>query len=61
MQGLLRIAFLVSLMAGVSSAMAQAPSTGRNAGHTDHATRAQTLPEALKYVWQGYPIAGAKK
>jgi enterochelin esterase-like enzyme len=30
----------------------------RNAGHTDRAVRAQTLPEALEYVWQGYPIAG---
>jgi enterochelin esterase-like enzyme len=30
----------------------------RNAGHTDHATKQQTLPEALEYVWQGYPIAG---
>jgi len=32
----------------------------RNAGHTDRPTRAQLLPEALEYVWQGYPIAGAK-
>jgi enterochelin esterase family protein len=32
----------------------------RNAGHTDRATRTQLLPEALEYVWQGYPIAGAK-
>ncbi|HLK70102.1 MAG TPA: alpha/beta hydrolase-fold protein [Bryobacteraceae bacterium] len=31
-----------------------------NAGHTDRAVKAQTLPEALEYVWQGYPI-GAKK
>jgi enterochelin esterase-like enzyme len=30
----------------------------RNAGHTDRATRMQLLPEALEYVWQGYPIAG---
>jgi iron(III)-enterobactin esterase len=30
----------------------------RNAGHTDRAARAQLLPEALEYVWQGYPIAG---
>jgi enterochelin esterase-like enzyme len=30
----------------------------RNAGHTDRATRAQLFPEALEYVWQGYPIAG---
>ena len=29
----------------------------RNAGHTDRAVRAQTLPEALEYLWQGYPIA----
>jgi enterochelin esterase-like enzyme len=29
----------------------------RNAGHTDRAVKAQTLPEALGYVWQGYPIA----
>ena len=27
-----------------------------NAGHVDHATKLQTLPEALEYVWQGYPI-----
>ncbi len=26
----------------------------RNAGHVDHAVRAQTLAEALEYVWQGY-------
>jgi enterochelin esterase family protein len=26
----------------------------RNAGHTDRAVRAQTLPEALEYVWKGY-------
>jgi len=25
-----------------------------NAGHVDHATRMQTLPEALEYVWMGY-------
>jgi enterochelin esterase-like enzyme len=31
-----------------------------NAGHVDHATKLQTLPEALEYVWQGYPIAPAK-
>jgi hypothetical protein len=31
-----------------------------NAGHTDRAVKQQTLPEALEYVWQGYPIAGAK-
>ena len=27
-----------------------------NAGHTDRTVKAQTLPEALEYVWQGYPI-----
>jgi len=30
----------------------------RNAGHTDRTVKQQTLPEALQYVWQGYPIAG---
>jgi enterochelin esterase-like enzyme len=30
----------------------------KNAGHTDRTVKAQTLPEALEYVWQGYPIAG---
>jgi enterochelin esterase-like enzyme len=30
----------------------------RNAGHTDRAVRAQILPEALEYVWQGYPVVG---
>ncbi len=33
----------------------------QNAGHVDHAVKEQTLPEALEYVWRGYPIAGAKK
>jgi len=32
----------------------------RNAGHVDRATKQQTLPEALEYLWQGYPIAGTK-
>ena len=32
----------------------------RNAGHCDGAVKQQTLPEALEYVWRGYPIAGAK-
>jgi enterochelin esterase-like enzyme len=32
-----------------------------NAGHTDRTVKAQTLPEALEYVWQGYPTGGAKK
>jgi len=33
----------------------------RNAGHTDRTVKQQTLPEALEYVWHGYPIAAAKK
>jgi enterochelin esterase-like enzyme len=28
-----------------------------NAGHTDRAVKQQTLPEALEYVWQGYPVS----
>jgi enterochelin esterase-like enzyme len=32
----------------------------RNAGHTDRSVKQQTLPEALEYLWQGYPIAGTK-
>jgi enterochelin esterase-like enzyme len=32
-----------------------------NAGHTDRTVKAQTLPQALEYVWQGYPIEGKKK
>jgi enterochelin esterase-like enzyme len=32
----------------------------RNAGHVDHAVRAQTLPEALEYLWQDYPIVQPK-
>ena len=28
----------------------------RNARHSDGPVRRQTLPEALEYVWQGYPI-----
>ena len=31
----------------------------RNAGHVDRPTKQQTLPEALEYVWQGYPVTGA--
>jgi enterochelin esterase-like enzyme len=27
----------------------------QNAGHTDGAVKRQTLPEALEYLWQGYP------
>jgi enterochelin esterase-like enzyme len=30
----------------------------RNAGHTDRTVKQQTLPEALEYVWQGYPVGG---
>jgi len=26
----------------------------RNAGHTDRAVKAQTLPEALEWLWRGY-------
>jgi enterochelin esterase-like enzyme len=33
----------------------------RNAGHTDRAVKQQTLPEALEYLWQGYPIAGVNQ
>lgn len=33
----------------------------RNAGHTDRAVKAQTLPEALEYIWQGYGVAGQNK
>ena len=32
-----------------------------NAGHVDRKVRAQTLPEALEWVWQGYPIKDAAK
>ncbi len=31
-----------------------------NAGHCDGGVKQQTLPEALEWVWQGYPIEGAK-
>jgi hypothetical protein len=27
----------------------------KNAGHTDHSVKQQTLGEALEYLWQGYP------
>ena len=27
----------------------------RNAGHCDRAVKQQTLPEALEWVWRGYP------
>jgi enterochelin esterase-like enzyme len=29
----------------------------KNAGHVDNKVIHQTLPQALEYVWQGYPIA----
>jgi iron(III)-enterobactin esterase len=32
----------------------------RNAGHVDRAARQQTLPEALEYIWQGYPSSASK-
>jgi enterochelin esterase-like enzyme len=32
----------------------------KNAGHTDGKVISETLPQALEFVWQGYPIAGAK-
>ena len=32
----------------------------QNAGHTDGTVKEQTLPEALEYVWQGYPLSGEK-
>ncbi|HEY4355596.1 MAG TPA: alpha/beta hydrolase-fold protein [Acidobacteriaceae bacterium] len=31
----------------------------RNAGHGDAAVKRQTLPEALEYLWQGYPVGHA--
>ena len=33
----------------------------RNAVHVDRAVRQQTLPEALQYLWQGYPVAAGAK
>lgn len=32
----------------------------KGAGHTDSKAIAQTLPQALEWVWKGYPIAPAK-
>ena len=29
----------------------------QNAGHTDRAVKMQTLPEALEWLWAGYPLA----
>jgi enterochelin esterase family protein len=31
----------------------------QNAGHVDYRVKQQTLPEALEYLWQGYPTLGA--
>ncbi len=31
----------------------------RNAGHTDRAMKAQTLPQALEWLWKDYPISGS--
>ena len=33
----------------------------RNAGHGDRAVKQQTLPAALEWLWQGYPIDGANR
>ena len=33
----------------------------RNAGHTDRTVKQQSLPEALEYIWQDYPIGKVKK
>jgi enterochelin esterase-like enzyme len=33
----------------------------RNSAHCDGATKQQTLPGALEYVWQGYDAAGSTK
>jgi enterochelin esterase-like enzyme len=35
-------------------------SFARNAGHTDRAVKQQTLPEALEWLWKGYPIERVK-
>src|SRR2546421_1646912 len=32
----------------------------KNAGHCDGGVKQQTLPEALEYVWKGYPASTAK-
>nr|WP_221272992.1 alpha/beta hydrolase-fold protein [Edaphobacter lichenicola] len=32
----------------------------KDAGHVDRSVKQQTLPEALEYLWQGYPIAESK-
>jgi iron(III)-enterobactin esterase len=32
-----------------------------NAGHTDRTVKQQTLPEALEWVWKGYPLTASGK
>ena len=32
----------------------------KNAGHTDRTVKQQTLPQALEWVWKGYPIGSGK-
>jgi predicted alpha/beta superfamily hydrolase len=32
----------------------------RNAGHTDRTVKQQTLPEALEWLWKGYPVDAPK-
>ena len=32
----------------------------KNAGHTDRAVKQQTLPQALEWLWKGYPIGSGK-
>ena len=32
----------------------------RNAGHCDRSTKLQTLPEALEWLWKGFPIQGGR-
>jgi hypothetical protein len=32
----------------------------KNAGHTDNKVIAQTLPQALEFLWKGYPMAAPK-
>ena len=33
----------------------------RNAGHSDRTVKQQTLPQALEWLWQGYPIERANR
>jgi iron(III)-enterobactin esterase len=32
----------------------------KNAGHTDRTVKQQTLPQALEWLWKGYPIGSGK-